>query len=326
MEGPDNIRMVEPTTKEYQDSLPSVVPFFHISGFSLNLMSKLAKGCKIVTLPKFTPETYLNALANHKATVLHLVPPIVNFLSQFEHVEKKHTENIRGVMSGAAPLGKADAERFLTRFPNIKHFIQGYGLTETSPMILIGDKFDKSYDSVGHLISNTEGKIVALDDQKNKGLGVGEIGELFVRGPQIMKGYHNNKKATDETFSDGWLRTGDMAYYDDKQQFFIADRLKELIKVKGYQVPPAELECVLRDHPGVADAGVIGVTDLISGEVPRAFIVRKKGSEVTEKELQDYVAGKVAKYKWLAGGVKFLDVIPKNASGKILRKELKAKN
>lgn len=140
-----------------------------------------------------------------------------------------------------------------------------------------------------------------------------------------MMGYLNNKEATDETVVDGWLRTGDLAYYDEEGAFFITDRLKELIKVKGFQVPPAELEEILRSHPKVQDAAVVGTMHPMHGEVPKAFIVKQAGQDVSEKELQEFVAGKAATYKHLHGGVQFLDVIPKNASGKILRREIKLK-
>lgn len=226
-------------------------------------------------------------------------------------------------MSGAAPMGTADAERFLVKAPNVS-FVQGYGLTETSPLVLLGSFGSKNYASAGMLVPSTEGKIVALDDSTYKGLEANEIGEFLVRGPQTMKGYRNNQKATDEMIvEDGWLRTGDLGYYDTNNDFYITDRLKELIKVKGFQVPPAELEEILREHPKVLEAGVVGIPHPQYGEVPRAFVVPKPNSGVTEKELQDFVAKKVSSYKKLDGGVQFMESIPKNASGKILRRELK---
>lgn len=202
--------------------------------------------------------------------------------------------------------------------------MQGYGLTETAPAVLIDQPGSKKYASVGVPTSCTEAKIVDLSDTSLKGLEAYKKGELLVRGPQVMLGYLNNKEATDEMITpDGWLRTGDLAYYDDDGSFFITDRLKELIKVKGYQVPPAELEELLRSHPCVADAAVIGIEHEKHGEVPCAFVVRKKGSDLSEKDVQKFVAGKTAAYKHLHGGVRFMDAIPKNPSGKILRRELK---
>lgn len=181
----------------------------------------------------------------------------------------------------------------------------------------------KNVGSVGYPSPDTEAKIIHINDPEMRGIGPNEPGELLVRGPQIMIGYHNNDKATQETLTpDGWLRTGDIAYYNENREFFITDRLKELIKVKGFQVPPAELEELLRMHTDIVDAAVIGIPDRGAGELPRAYVVSKNPS-LTEKEVKDYVAEKVSEYKRLEGGVEFLQVIPKNATGKIMRKELK---
>jgi 4-coumarate--CoA ligase len=202
-------------------------------------------------------------------------------------------------------------------------FFQGYGLTEASPVVLMSALGSKNHGSVGHVCPNTEAKIVAIDDSEFRGLGPNESGELLVRGPQVMLGYHNNDKATKETVtSDGWLRTGDIAHYDENQEFYITDRLKELIKVKGFQVPPAELEEILRSHDDIIDAAVIGIPNQVSGELPRAYVVCKNSS-LKEKDVQDYVSQKVAEYKRLEGGVEFVQQIPKNATGKIMRKDIK---
>lgn len=317
--------VVLPTTDTFQDVLPCVLPFFHIYGLTVTMISKLQQGCKLVTLPAFRPDTFLNALTDHKGSVLHLVPPIILFLSNHDMVKTEHLKSIRNIFSGAAPMGASDAERMLAKAPQIM-FAQGYGLTETSPVALIGAMGSKNYSSVGSPPPRTQAKIVALDDPTNTALGPNKNGELLVRGPQIMKGYHNNKQATEEIFAEGgWLRTGDIAHYDDDLQFYITDRLKELIKVKGFQVAPAELEELLRDHPAVSDAAVVGQPHPMSGEVPRAFVVTRKNFNVTEDDLKNFVAEKVAVYKKLEGGVTFLDTIPKNASGKILRRQLKEK-
>lgn len=183
----------------------------------------------------------------------------------------------------------------------------------------------KRVASVGVPSAVTQAKIVALDDKTAKGLPAEETGELWIRGPQNMLGYLNNQKATDEMLVDGWIRTGDIAYYDKDGFFYITDRLKELIKVKGFQVPPAELEEVLRSHPDVADAAVVGVPHDRNGEAPRAFVVLHKDSKVTDKEIFDFVTSKVVEYKQLTGGVQFIDAIPKNSTGKIMRREIKQK-
>lgn len=157
------------------------------------------------------------------------------------------------------------------------------------------------------------------------GLPANESGELWVKGPQNMIGYLDNPKATNEMLIEGWIRTGDIAYYDEDGYFYITDRLKELIKVKGFQVPPAELEEVIRSHPDILDAAVVGIPHQRNGEAPKAFVVKRKESQLTEEEIERFVAGKVVDYKQLTGGVQFLDAIPKNTTGKILRREIKLK-
>lgn len=203
-------------------------------------------------------------------------------------------------------------------------FMQGYGMTETSPAVLTNVKGTKRFASSGGPTSSSEAKICAVDDPLFRGLAAHQSGELLVRGPQVMLGYYNNEQATAETvLPGGWLRTGDVGHYDELGYFFVTDRLKELIKVKGFQVPPAELEALLRTHPLVADAAVIGVPHAVSGEVPLAFVVLKGGADVTEPQIKEFVADKVAAFKRLEGGVRFVDAIPKNATGKIMRRQLK---
>lgn len=197
-------------------------------------------------------------------------------------------------------------------------------MTETSPAGLISIRHSLRYGSCGGPVSGTQAKIVDPNDKTSKGLPANQSGELLLKGPQIMLGYLNNPKATAEVVdADGWLRTGDIAHYDDQGYFYVTDRLKELVKVKGFQVAPAELESLLRTHPQVLDAGVLGIPHPQNGEVPLAFVVRKPGAKVTGVELQDFIAGQVASFKRLDGGVRFTESIPKNQTGKILRRELK---
>lgn len=185
-------------------------------------------------------------------------------------------------------------------------------------------KTSKNYASIGHPIYDVESKIVDINDPEFQGVGPNKTGEVLIRGPNVMLGYLNNEASTKETItSDGWLRTGDIGYHDENGEFYITDRLKELIKVKGFQVAPAELEEILRSHPEITDAAVIGIPNTATGELPRAFVVKAKSSSLNAKKVQEYVAGKVSDYKKLAGGVEFVDAIPKNATGKILRRELK---
>lgn len=203
-------------------------------------------------------------------------------------------------------------------------FMQGYGMTETSPLTLIAPKGCTNYATVGYVVSSTEGKIVKTDDPNFIGCDIDETGELLIRGCQVMKGYLNNQEATNETIVKGnWLRTGDLATYDSNGLFYIKDRLKELIKVKGFQVPPAELEQVLREHPSIEEAAVIGIPHELYGEVPRAFVVQKKGTSVSEKELHAFVDERLSEYKRLRGGIQFVDSVPKNSTGKLMRRQLK---
>lgn len=203
-------------------------------------------------------------------------------------------------------------------------FLQGYGMTEASPLTHIAPRGCTNYASVGYVCSSTEAKIVKVDDPNFIGCDADETGEIFIRGCQVMKGYLNNKEATDEAIVKGnWLRTGDLATYDSNGMFYIKDRLKELIKVKGFQVPPAELEEILREHPKIEDAAVIGIPHDLYGEVPKAFVVQKKLMDVTEKELLAFVDERISDHKRLRGGIQFVESVPKNSTGKILRRQLK---
>lgn len=181
----------------------------------------------------------------------------------------------------------------------------------------------KHFGSIGHPVSNTKVKIIDPNDPEGKHLGPNKTGELLIKGPQVMKGYLNKPEETKNTFLNGWLRTGDLAYYNDDEMFFIADRIKELIKVNAFQVPPAELEDIIRDYRGVADAAVIGVPHPTYGEVPRAYVVAKSDVNIDTDDLMSYVEKKVARHKKLRGGVSIVDSIPKNAAGKIMRRNIK---
>lgn len=311
-------------TKE-QEVLPCVLPFFHIYGLTVIMLSKFGQGCKLVTLPQFKPEDLMKALYEYKGTLLNLVPPIALFMINHPKVTQETCPKLRLVMSGAAPIGLTDVERFRQKFPKSK-FLQGYGMTESSPVALLTPEDNTRYASTGCLTSNAEAKIVPLDGGDRKGLGPNETGELCIRGPQVMAGYLNNEEATRDTFYPrGWLRTGDVAHYDEDGFFYITDRMKELIKVKGFQVPPAELEAILRDHPKILEAAVFGIPHPINGEAPRALVVLRENMEATEEEIFNYVAERVAHYKKLEGGIVFDKEVPKNPTGKILRKVLKDK-
>lgn len=198
-------------------------------------------------------------------------------------------------------------------------------MSESSPVVTVLPKHSQGQHqgSIGHPVANTSIKIIDTEDPEGNHLGPNKTGELLIKGPQVMKGYLNKPEDTKNTFLNGWLRTGDLAYYNDEGMFFIADRIKELIKVNAFQVPPAELEDIIRDYPNIADAAVIGIPHPIHGEVPRAYVVVKPGTELDTKSLMSHVETKVARHKKLRGGVSVVDTIPKNASGKILRRQIK---
>lgn len=206
--------------------------------------------------------------------------------------------------------------------------ITGYGLSETSPVItMVPQKLQGKYPGcMGLPVPNTLIKVVEVDDQQGKHLGPHKTGELLIKGPQVMKGYHNKPEETKNTFLNGWFKTGDLVRYDEDGMFYIADRIKELIKVKGFQVPPAELEEIIRNFPGVSEAAVIGIPHQTYGEVPKAYIVPKINSQIDVKKLKEFVEQKVSKHKRLEGGVAIVSDIPKNASGKILRRQLKLRH
>lgn len=250
------------------------------------------------------------------------------FLTGHPSVTSNDLQSIRSIVSGAAPLGALDEERFIQKAQKDINILQGYGLTETSPMVAFTraahKKLPNSNGTIGRPVSQTVAKIIDPNDPNETPLGPNTTGELVVKGPQVMKGYHNRPEETRDAFTkDGWFRTGDMMYYNDDKLLFVSDRLKELIKVKGFQVPPAELEEIIRDFPDIQDAAVIGIPHPNDGEVPRAYIVKQQGKNLDVKKLEEFVAQKVAPYKRLKGGIEVVESIPKNATGKILRRMLK---
>ncbi|CAH1268927.1 ACSF2 [Branchiostoma lanceolatum] len=306
-----------------QDCMIAGLPFFHIYGLATQLFSSLRQGVKIVTIPRFEPELYLRVIQDYKVNRVMLAPPIALFLSKHPMVDQYDLSHVKDIMCAAAPMG-INLTMALRDKMKPQSLRQGYGMTETSPVTHICEEDEFVPGSVGVIIPNTEIKVIHTET--GVALGEGEDGEICVRGPQVMKGYLNNPEATAECIDGGgWFHTGDIGHYDDKGYFYIVARLNELIKYKGLQVKPADLETVLLGHPGVQDVAVIGMPDERAGEVPKAFVVKKTDS-VTEKEIVDYVAGKVAPFKKLRGGVEFVKEIPKSASGKILRRTLRDKS
>jgi acyl-CoA synthetase (AMP-forming)/AMP-acid ligase II len=295
----------------------AVLPFFHIYGMQVLMNFSLSRGATVVTVPRFDLVQMLTLTQERKITRLFLVPPIVLALAKHPIIDKFNLTTVRQIFSGAAPLGGEIAEAAAARLGCAVG--QGYGMTELSPVTHVVREDDYRAGSVGTLLADTEARII--DPETGADAAEGERGELWIRGPQVMKGYLNNDEATAATIdSEGWLHTGDVAIRDDDGHYFIVDRLKELIKYKGFQVPPAELEALLIQHPNVADVAVIGVPDEEAGELPKAFIV--KAGEVDAETLQAFVAEHVSTYKQIRI-VEFIDAIPKSASGKILRRILR---
>ncbi|KAJ8719770.1 hypothetical protein PYW08_011945 [Mythimna loreyi] len=308
------------TTASHQDSVMGVLPFFHIYAATVLMFHKLSIGAKLVALAKFQPETFLKTIEKQKTNIMMVAPPLILLMGSHPAATEKTFEHVQLVCNGAAPLAASDVERFLHRTKRDIDFRQGYGLTETSPTVAISPRRSKRYEATGPPVGSTELRIV---DGDLKNLGPNETGEILIRGPQVMRGYRDNPQANKEAFTaDGWFRTGDLAVADEEGIVSIADRLKELIKVKGFQVPPAELESLLREHPSVSDAAVIGVPHQSKGETPRAFVVLKNGHKCTEKQLSEFVNEKVAAYKHV-DDITFIDSVPKSAAGKILRRVLR---
>jgi acyl-CoA synthetase (AMP-forming)/AMP-acid ligase II len=293
-----------------------VLPFFHIYGMTVIMNLGLREGGTIVTMPRFDLDQFLDLIESHGVTRAYVVPPIALALAKHPAVEGRDLSSLRLIMSGAAPLGSELQQQVADR--TSAPVVQGYGLTETSPVThtLTPDKGKPG--SIGPPIPNTECRIV--DPESGEDVAIGERGELWIRGPQVMKGYLNNPDATAATVDDdGWLHTGDVAVVDEEGNFEIVDRLKELIKYKGFQVPPAELEALLITHPKVQDVAVIGVADEEAGELPKAFVVAAE--DLDEDELMSWVGERVAPQKKIRI-VERIDEIPKSPSGKILRRVL----
>eukprot|EP00667_Euglena_gracilis_P006171 EG_transcript_6218 len=304
------------------DSILGILPFFHIYGMAVVLLSSLSNGTRIVTLPRFEPEAFLTALAAHRINLAYLAPPLILFLAKHPAVSQYDLSSLRDIISGAAPLGQELAEAAAKRLGCVLR--QGFGMTELSPVSFLMPLGGSSkYASVGKLVPNMELKVA--DPDTGGPVAREAWGELRLKGPNVMLGYHNNPEADREAFDDeGYLRTGDVGYVDADGDCFLVDRCKELIKVRGFQVAPAELEDVLQTHPAVADCGVIGIP-MADGEAPKAFVALKPGhapSPTLQQELIDFAAQHTAPFKRLRA-VAFVPQVPKTPAGKILRRELR---
>jgi 4-coumarate--CoA ligase len=301
------------------DGFVAVLPFFHIYGMQVLMNTGLRAGVRIVTMPRFDLEQFLSLHQEHQLTCAFVAPPMIVALAKHPLVDKYDLSALRFIFSGAAPLSAELADECAARLNCL--VLQGYGMTELSPVTHAIPAARPMPGSAGVTAPNTEMMIV--DPATQQPLGVDQDGEVWVRGPQVMKGYLNNDVATKATIDhEGWLHTGDIGHVDADGYLYIVDRLKELIKYKGFQVPPAELEALLLTHPKVADAAVIGLPDDEAGEIPAAYVVLKPEQEATAEEIQAFVADKVATYKQVRK-LTFIDAVPKSASGKILRRVLR---
>lgn len=313
-----NIRQTLALKMTHEDAIVlDFLPFYHIYGMMVLLNCGLAIGATQIILPRFDPEAAMSIIQEHRVTDLFVVPPALLALVNQPRLGEFDLSSLRFIMSGAAPLPMEVARQAKDRLRCV--VMQGYGMTESSPITNVNPVDTPRDGTVGPPCSDTLEKVVSLEDGSE--LPPGEIGELLVYGPQVMLGYWNNADATKETLTpDGWLRTGDIVTADPDGYIRIHDRKKEMIKFKGYQVAPAELESLLMEHPGVRDAAVIPKADAEAGEVPKAFIVpREAGLDLND--VLAFVAAKVAPYKKIRH-IEVVDAIPKNPSGKILRRQL----
>lgn len=311
------------------DRVLAVLPFFHIYGMTVLLNLALRQGSTLVTMPKFDLVEFLTIIQNFKCTFLFIAPPIAVALAKHPVVEQFDISSVHTMFSGAAPLdgetGEAAASRIHARM------LQGYGMTELSPVshAMVATRTDVPVSSIGELLPNVQAKLVDVaSGEEITELGEnGETlpGELWVRGPNVMLGYLGRPDATAETLdADGFLHTGDVAVYHEGGYFSIVDRVKELIKYKGYQIAPAELEALLLSHPKIMDAACIGVLDEDKQEIPKAFVVAAPDSGLTAEDVMEFVASHVAPHKKVRR-VEFIDQIPKSSSGKIMRRDLRAR-
>jgi len=307
----------KPTTPA--DTVIGVLPFFHIYGMVVIMIATLVTGATVVTMPRFDMEEFLSLIEKYKVTRAPLVPPIVVGLTKHPSVDNYDLSSLQYINSGAAPLGEEASNACGERLNCL--VTQGYGLTETSPVTHINpyDAEKIKHGSAGLAVPDTETRIIDLDTGES--LGANQQGEVLIRGPQVMQGYLNNAEATANTIDDeGWLHTGDIGYHDEDNYLFVIDRLKELIKYKGFQVAPAELEALLLADNRVADAAVIPVSDEDAGEIPKAFVVLKDSNEDINQVVEE-INAQVAPHKKIRS-MEVATEIPKSLSGKILRRVL----
>ncbi|XP_052868111.1 uncharacterized protein LOC128274066 [Anopheles cruzii] len=297
-----------------------LLPFFHAYGYMVVLHS-LMNQRKIVSLPKFEPTLFLSTIQKYRVTVASLAPPLLVFLAKHPLVDKYDLSSLLLIGCGAAPLSKEIEQAVLKRLPHLLTIMVAYGLSESS--LGVTTRISDEHGSVGKV--NKLSWVKVVDVKTGRTLGPNEVGEICIKGPLIMKGYLNNEKETRSMIDrDGWLHSGDTGYFDENENFYIVDRIKDLLKYKGFQVAPAEVEAVLLTNGKIRDCAVVGLPDAAAGQLPFAFVVLQPGATLTESEVKQYVAERLSKQKHLHGGVRFVHEIPRTASGKTLRRELTA--
>jgi acyl-CoA synthetase (AMP-forming)/AMP-acid ligase II len=313
---------------EGADRVLALLPFSHIYGMTVLLNIALERRATLVTMPRFDLPEFLRVIQDHSCTYLFIAPPLAVALSKHPLIDQYDLTSVRAILSGAAPIDAAlmaaVEDRLNTRMR------QGYGMSEASPVthVLPADGDHLSIGSVGVPVANLEAKLMSVEtgeEIEQPACGHSAPGELWVRGQIVMLGYLGREDATRETIDeDGFLHTGDIATVGEQGEFYIVDRLKELIKYKGHQVAPAELEALLLTHPEILDAAVVGSLDDDGQEIPKAFVVRLDGSSIDEHAVMSFVASHVAPHKKVRA-VSFIDDVPKSAAGKILRKDLRGR-
>ncbi|XP_026319421.1 4-coumarate--CoA ligase 1-like [Hyposmocoma kahamanoa] len=297
----------------------TVAPWSNTVGY-INTRAILVYGRTIVFMSRFNERLYLQCIEKFKVNYLMAVPTLVVILSKSTILKDFDVNSVEIIYSGGAPLDPKVVDEGKHRFTNLKWVLQGYGMTEASGKISEEDEEFNKLGSVGRVQSGLILKIVDVETRKI--LSPNQQGEICLKGPALFGGYIG-KKSTEDYDDEGYYKSGDVGYYDEKGFLFIVDRMKELIKYKTWQVSPSELEAILLQHPAVKDAGVIGIPDTLTGEIPTAFIVKQVGASVMENDVVEFVKSKVSPWKQLRGGVRFVQEIPKNPSGKIMRRKLR---
>ncbi|XP_022907546.1 luciferin 4-monooxygenase-like isoform X2 [Onthophagus taurus] len=297
----------------------SILPFFHVFGLVINIAAVI-RGNQIIMMKRFNEKLYLESIEKHHITHLAIVPTIAYTLVKSPIFKNYNVSTIEELFCGSNSLSEKVEEQLVELFPNLKCFRQGYGLTEATLGVVMMRTGEKKVGSAGKVVP---GMSLCICDEFGKRLGAHERGEILIKGRMVTKGYYRNPEATKNSFVDGWLHTGDYGYYDEEGFVFIVDRLKDVIKYKGFQVSPVEIEGILISHPKVKAACVVGTPDELAGELPTGFVVKQPNVDVTEDELIQYVAERISKTKHLRGGIYFVEDLPKTSTGKIKRKVLR---